>query len=339
MAAWRYVTGASILGLWLSAACTSGTNSEPIGQSGRAGAAAGGDSGSGGVGTAGKAGSDQQGGAAGGGADSPEGGSDSAGNGGAAASGPYRAMVGQWCPVESTLGFVEIKDVPQRYVQVTLYDRIDPWIGQAELTTPSCEFHRYDATSCPECPAGEVCSIAGACVPERRTVKDATLLVTSDGAQRQYSADPQLGGISSMLDIGDATSSYAMTLSWGETEVQLDAMAVASAMLANAVVTTENGTNGAAPGALDATWEPAAGGAFVRSRIPINHHAGGPTFTECRVPESAGSFHADADMIDPLAVETGLEFQGFEHLFIAAAETPAGCVEFRFGAQVFAAPN
>jgi hypothetical protein len=149
-------------------------------------------------------------------------------------------------------------------------------------------------------------------------------------------AHPQLGGIYSELDIGEASSSYAMTLSWGELEIELAAMPVASGMLEDAMVTTEGDYS--APGALDATWAPAQTGAHVRSRIPINHHAAGPTFTECVAPESAGGFHADADMIDPLAVVTGLEFQGLEHVFVAAANTPAGCVEFRFGAQLAISP-
>ena len=44
-------------------------------------------------------------------------------------------------------------------------------------------------------------------------------------------------------------------------------------------------------------------------------------------------------MIDPLSVVTGLEFQGLEHVFVAAATTPAGCIEFRFGARIYASPN
>jgi len=35
-------------------------------------------------------------------------------------------------------------------------------------------------------------------------------------------------------------------------------------------------------------------------------------------------------MLLPLAVSTGLEFQGIEHVRFAVAETPLGCVEFRF---------
>jgi hypothetical protein len=44
-------------------------------------------------------------------------------------------------------------------------------------------------------------------------------------------------------------------------------------------------------------------------------------------------------MINPLAVVTGLEFQGLHHEFVAAATTPSGCVEFRFGTQIFVFPN
>ena len=75
-------------------------------------------------------------------------------------------------------------------------------------------------------------------MPERRTVKDATLLVSAGAAQREYEANSTLGGIYSMLDIGNATSSFAMTLSWGNVEVRLAAMPVASGQLANAAVMT-----------------------------------------------------------------------------------------------------
>jgi hypothetical protein len=35
-------------------------------------------------------------------------------------------------------------------------------------------------------------------------------------------------------------------------------------------------------------------------------------------------------MLLPLAVDTGLEWQGMEHARFAAAETPSGCVEIRY---------
>ena len=272
-----------------------------------------------------------------GGGDSGGVGGEAGGGGGVSPTGPYDAVLGKLCPVESLIGVVALSWSPTPYVQAELYDRTDPWIGKPELETPTCEFHHYTAGGCPACDAGEVCSLTGSCVPERRSIKDAKLVLTADGAKREYAANATLGGIYSMLDLGSAASSYAMTLSWGANVVNLAAMPVANGMLGNAAVMTEGDYSN--PGALDATWKPSAQGAFVRSRIPINHHAGGPTFTECAAPESAGAFHADAAMINPLAVQTGLEFQGLEHVFVAAATTPAGCIEFRFGARILISPQ
>lgn len=348
MDSWRYVTSVAIVSLGLASACGDSSNGEPLAPGGSAGTAQGGEPGEAGTGpqggsggsggSAGDAGNATTAGAgAGGSGGAAEGGSDSAGSAGMATNGPYEAVAGELCPIESTIGVVQLMGFPTPYVQVTLYDRTDPWLGEAALTTPTCRFHHYNATACPDCEAGEVCSIEAECVPERRTVKDATLLVSSGAAEREYTSDPQLGGIYSMLDIGDAASPYAMTLSWADTEVRLAAMPVAGDTLTNPAVEIEGDYD--APGALDATWEPSDDGSFVRSRIPINHHAAGPTFTECAAPASAGTFHADADMINPLAVATGLEFQGLEHVYVASAVTPQGCVEFRFGVQIYVFPN
>ncbi|MES1187658.1 MAG: hypothetical protein ABUL60_27825 [Myxococcales bacterium] len=349
----RYVVGAAILGAWVAAGCSKTSNDEPAGASGSAGEQAGSTgtagTGAGGgprAGAPGNAGSGHQGGgAAGASAGTSQGGSSNAGaagqaeggSGGAAPGGPIKAVMGQLCPVESTIGFVKLSGFPTPYVQVALYDRTDPWIGEAELRTSTCELHHYKPGVCEACEPGKVCSLDSACVPEQRTVKDITLAVSTGADEREYMADSKLGGIYSMLDIGNAASSYAMTLRWGDVEVQLDAMPVAGANLMNAVINIEGDSQ--TPGALDATWKPAQSGAFVSSRIPINHHAGGPTFTQCAAPESAGAFHADAEMVNLLAVQTGLEFQGLQHEFVAAAITPAGCVEFRFGEQMLIFPN
>jgi hypothetical protein len=232
---------------------------------------------------------------------------------------------------------VQLAGFPEPYVQVTLYDRKDPWLTEPELVTSTCAYHHYTPGVCQGCEAGEVCSDANECVPEPRTVKDAKLTVSAGGQEREYVANPQLGGIYSTLDIGDEGSDYAMTLSWGENEVTLSPMPVGSGDITDLAVDIEGDSS--APGALDATWEPTQQGGFLRTRIPMNHHAAGPTFTECAAPESEGAFHADAEMVDPLAVVTGLEFQGVEHLYIAAAETAQGCVEFRFGPQLFVFPE
>jgi hypothetical protein len=320
----------------LTGGCSSDPPNGPSGQAGQSGASASGGGPSGASGQAGSnhAGSGQTAGSAGAATNSAgTAGSSEGGSAGEAPSGPYRAVTGKLCPIETTIGVVELRSGPPLSVQVTLYDQPDPWIAKTELSNPTCEFHRYNPGACSACDLGVVCSLGGACLPERRTIKNANLQVSTGTEQRQYSADPTLGGIYSMLDIGDASSSYAMTLSWNDTQITLDAMPVANGKLDELAVDTESTVNNL-PGALDATWQPPGDATFVRTRIPINHHAGGPTFTECAAPTDAGTFHADADMINPLAVQTGLEFQGIDHVFIAAARTPQGCVEFRFGKRI-----
>ena len=355
---WQAMLSACILGFGVVGGCSkTATHEEPSGQAGAAagGGAAGLAGASVSAGTSSQAGGPQGGGGAAASAGTGQGGTPSAGSGGetaggetaggetaggasgAPSSGPIQAVMGRLCPVESTIGVVELAGFPAPYVQVALYDSPDPWIGEPELSTPTCAYHHYEPGACPDCEADEVCSLASACVPERRTIKDATLRVSASGAEREYKSDTKRGGIYSTLDIGNAAAAYAMTLTWGDLEVQLAPMAVASKELANAEIRIEGTSE--APGALDAVWTASQEGAFVRSRIPINHHAGGPTFTECAAPESAGSFHADAAMINPLAVVTGLEFQGLRREFVAAAETIEGCVEFRFGEQLSIFPN
>lgn len=69
----------------------------------------------------------------------------------------------------------------------------------------------------------------------------------------------------------------------------------------------------------------------MTTTIPINHHAYTSTFTECTASASKGAFFADAEMVDPLAVSTGLEFSYVSHVSVAAAETASGCIEIRVG--------
>lgn len=342
--------GASTLGFVFVLACSDQSGSEATGQAGAGGSAAGAGGSAAGVGGSGgsssRAGSgNQASGGTGAGGTVPLGGSSTSGAGGepqgggagAPSAGLGEAVIGQRCAVSETLGVVQLTGFPEPYVQVTLYDRKDPWLTEPELVTPTCAYHHYTPGACQGCEEGEVCSAADECVPEPRTVKDAKLIVSTGDQRREYDANPQLGGISSMLDIGDESSEYAMTLSWGGTEVTLPPMPVGSGDIAQLAVDIEGDSQ--APGALEVSWEPSEQGGFVRSRIPINHHAAGSTFTDCAAPESAGALRADAEMIDPLAVVTGLEFQGVEHVFIAAAETAQGCVEFRFGPQLFVFPE
>jgi hypothetical protein len=118
---------------------------------------------------------------------------------------------------------------------------------------------------------------------------------------------------------------FSAMLTFGEHTVTLANISGAEPL--TNVVSTVQGDN-SAPDALDVTWDGPDDG-FVFTHIPINHHAAAPTFTECWTPASEHMLHIDDAMLDPLAVETGLEFQGVDHVQVAAAQTPAGCVELR----------
>jgi hypothetical protein len=247
------------------------------------------------------------------------------------------AVLGRRCVLTSTIGVVEVSGFPGPYVQVTLFDRPDPWVVEPELANDTCAYHHYTPGACDGCAMDEICSSTSECVPAPRSVKDARLVVSAASEHREYQANAQFGGFSAPLDIGNENSQYSMTLGWGDTLVTLPPMPVGNRDLSGLQVNIEGDAQ--APGALDVTWQPSRQGGYVRTRIPINHHAAGPTFTDCGAPESAGALHADAEMVDPLAVQTGLEFQGVEHVYLAAAETEAGCIEFRFGSRILVLPN
>ena len=61
-------------------------------------------------------------------------------------------------------------------------------------------------------------------------------------------------------------------------------------------------------------------GAALAARAPtFTHREAGATETDLVVP---------TEMVDPLAVSTGLEYQGTRHGNYLTAETAAGCIQF-----------
>lgn len=212
----------------------------------------------------------------------------------------------------------------------TVYDAPDPWIGPAELATETCAFHRFSTTSCGDCDDDETCSFAGICVPQRHARTDLELDVEVDGALQTFTADPITGMVYG--PVGTIDASFTLTLRYAGQAIALPALTLAR-MPPDLRVVGEG--DSMAPGAIDASWTPIAEGSRVRTVIPINHHAAGPTFTSCDAPGPLGSFHADAAMIQPLAVVTGVEFQGVDAANTAAVETPEGCLEIRLGERQY----
>jgi hypothetical protein len=237
--------------------------------------------------------------------------------------------LGEACPLAERIGEVALRGQGgSAYVQGRIYDKPDPWIGAPAASTATCDFHQFSTTSCGTCDPGEVCGFDGACVPERRVVP-ATLTVMRDDATLTFDADATTGDLYGAAGPEDAA--YTLTLTVGAQTAELPATDL---RLGLGGLTVLGEGDSMAPTALTATWTPTGGGR-VRTVIPINHHAAGPTFTRCDVSGETGTFAADAGMLAPLAVVTGLEFQAVEVDNTAAVRFVDGCVDVRLGVLLY----
>lgn len=242
---------------------------------------------------------------------------------------PGTVVLGERCPLLERIGEVTLwGSGTDAYLGARIFDRPDPWYGPPELETASCAFHRFSTTSCGTCDAGDICGFEGECVPERRAYTDATLDVTVDGVTQTFTADPTTGDLYGTA--GLVSDRYTLTLTFDGQRIEVPEMGLAQGLPDVAVVAEGDSM---APGDLVATWTPPTDGGRVGTTIRINHHAAGPTFTQCDVDGDVGHFEADAAMLTPLAVVTGIEFQGVEHTQNAAAYTEQGCVDVRLGVQ------
>jgi hypothetical protein len=234
------------------------------------------------------------------------------------------AIPGERCAIEEVIGTVEIeRQGAMVYLTAHVDDRPDPWIAAAEFSTDSCAFHRFTPRSCESCADDERCGADGTCVDAPvRLVPEIAL--TSGTETQSFSAEPTTGQVWGQVTLADGPFGVLVTL--GDWAVTLAPTAIPEPL---------EKTRGVLEGSYDAptkvtlTWEPGPTDSVVHTRVPINHHAGVPTFTDCGVPASSGKMEISEDMLMPLAIVTGLEFQGLSHIRFAAAETDAGCIEFR----------
>jgi hypothetical protein len=138
------------------------------------------------------------------------------------------------------------------------------------------------------------------------------------------------------VTVGGPSDTFELSLTVGAHQVALPPLPVAGALSGLAVTVDDDFVS---PGPLVTTWTPPGGAGRVGTHIRINHHRKGPTFTECEVPAADAVFEASEPMIDPLAVVTGLEFQGVWHTEGAAVDLPEGCVDVTLGTSVFVSPG
>lgn len=259
--------------------------------------------------------------------DESSGGVDSTGDSSGDSGGPPPIEIGGACGMTERIGTVTLWSSGATIaVYGRVFDRPDPYIGPPERTTDTCVFHRFPSAACDACDPDQVCSFDGTCVAAPIAFVDASLDVTIAGDATTFDADPITGEFYGELTATDEPA--VLRLRFGDHDLELPAMTTAAAVDALSVVGTGDAS---APTSLTAAWTPREDDTRVRTVIAINHHAAAPTFTICDAPASTGSFTADAEMLQPLAVVTGLEFQGVDVATTAALHTELGCIDVRMG--------
>lgn len=254
----------------------------------------------------------------------------SAPDGDATGPGPVTATPGARCDLSERIGLVRIDDWGSLYLNVDLMDRVNPQYGAPELTTAQCAFHRESTLPCSGCDETQVCGRAGSCEAMPLPRKDAALRLIAGEDEQVFTADPTTGELWGQINL--SSRELGAVLTFGDIEVRLSPMAVPGPL--EGLSATLKGDY-SEPEELTVTWTPASGDSWVFTHVPMNHHVGGPTFTECRVSAAEGTLTIGGDMLAPLSLVTGLEFQGTDHARFASAETPLGCVEFAFMVRQF----
>jgi hypothetical protein len=249
----------------------------------------------------------------------------------------YEAIPGARCTQENRVGTVTVGSWAggNLDLSVQIYDA--PVVPRSAMafSDDACAFwEEVQPGFCePECGLDEMCDHTGTCRPLPAPVED-LLLTLQAGEQTQLFEPQYVGQLYGPITLSGRD--FSATLVFSGLTVHLPQTTVPQPL--EDLVGTWHGGN-ESPEGLRFQWtipdDPA--GAEVFTNIPINHHAAGPTHTRCAVPAAEGSFSVAGEMLTPLAVVTGLEFQGLEHVRVAAAVTSKGCIEFQW--MVFHYPD
>jgi len=236
---------------------------------------------------------------------------------------PVAATPGIRCQPEERIATIQVSPGD---VFAELFDRPSPFLTAPALTDSDCAFYEYaPASQCPVCQGGTVCAQSGDCVPAQRQADDGRVVLRSASGEQTFESPGGTGVVYGELTL--AGSAFAVEVFAFGQLVTLEETPFPPPL---AGLDVDFVGTGEVPERIDVSWTADDDGADVFTHIPINHHAGVATFTECAAPTTVGSFQVQQAMIEPLAVITGLEFQSVEHIRFAAAETSRGCVEIRF---------
>ncbi len=247
--------------------------------------------------------------------------------------GTLEASRGGACPLGERVAWVEIErmetDTARYYVNAWAQDRGHPAVGEPARVVGACLF--YSAPNgCVGCDAGETCGVGDVCADFPVGQAGATVTLAGGAGSSQTLTTDTTGYAGDWVTAsGDA---FAVTVTLGDVTVVGPSIEVPGDLSDVTGLLTGDYDN---PESVQNNWSGGAEDAAVFTHIPINHHVGGQTFTRCTVPAETGSMVADGTVLVPLAVSTGLEFQGIEHVRTATAATPAGCVEFRYLTRIY----
>ena len=243
----------------------------------------------------------------------------------------FQAIPGTRCTQENLVGTVTVGSYGgAESIELSAQINDKPAIPRTTLSLSDAACGFWEAVPpgfCePACTGDTACDSTGTCVPLPVPVED--LALTLHAGEQTQTFEPQYAGqLYGTVTLPGRT--FWAYLTFEGLNVSLDETAVPEPLTELAGV-WHGGYEG--PEALDFAWAMPAtpAGASVFTYIPINHHAMSATHTECVVDADALGFSVAQDMLTPLAVVTGLEFQGLEHVRFAAANTPRGCIEFRW---------
>jgi hypothetical protein len=244
------------------------------------------------------------------------------------------AVIGARCDLRERIGLITVTAwsegaMPSVYGQI--FDKPEPAYGAPALSDESCDFHRAP-TGGGECGScnfeKETCSAEQTCELVPEIDKDAMITLIKGASTQEVPYDEN--SFAHYVD-AELAPPFALEVAFQGYTITMEETAIPSGLM-SAMATYEGDPS--APDAMDISWSGATEG-DVFTHVPMNHHVGGPTFTECAVEAASGGLHIDGDMLKPLSVVTGLEFQGIEHVIFGAAETAAGCIEIRYSARHF----
>ena len=232
------------------------------------------------------------------------------------------AVIDSVCPPSERLGLLKVGQEGSLSFSVELYDRPQPWMAQAADSSDACDLFVF-AEGC-ACDVGETCDSDGNCIPA--PVEHAVTVTASVGGDEEVFPPPanSVGGHWGTLTL--PSDNLAFTLATDDLVIEVPAMSLPSSV---PVQMTQTGTFESP--IVDLSWSaPDDVGTHMATTIPINHHVGSPTHTRCVVDADAEALHVEGDLVDVLAVITGLEFQTMEHTRFASATLDEGCVDIRF---------